>query len=178
MSWLPQFPTPSNLEGMRPWRPPTLTDPKIDVTRLTYIAVDEIIGEQVRLSLSGWPFADQVGRLRFPVARGSDSVIVDRDDFCRFLSDCGYELLPEPPDQKSQHRRHLRISDVFAAELRSQARRSHIGRVDQWIVKPVYDITIDARDVAKLAYYGAVTDVWTEGRAKKYKLVAPPNQTQ
>jgi hypothetical protein len=168
MTWLPSLPSAETFAGFRPWMPPSLENLNLDVTLLTYLAVDEIIEERVRLSLSSWPLADRDGRLRFELPRKRNTAIIHRLELCRFLSDCGHELLPEPPDSKAQHHRFLRIGDVFAAQIRRGIRTT--APVEDWMIKPVYDLTADAREVAKLAYYGAVTERWTEQRAKKYKI--------
>lgn len=136
MSWLPKLPPRPALERMRPWRPPTLANANVDVVRLTYIVIDEMVGDQIRLSLEPWPYADDIGRLRFPPKRPGDSAIVNRASFCALLGDCGHQLLPEPPDPKAEHRRHLRIGDVFAAVLDKKDLEAAPAHPKRWLLGP------------------------------------------
>jgi hypothetical protein len=114
----------------------------LDTTGLSYIVVDEIEGGMVGLSVSDWPRTDEQGRLRFdsePL-----SVVVDRRAFGRFL------------DEHRQPTRPLRIGDVFAARTRPVEPSLNPER---WIEPPVHDVTADAREAAKIAFYAAVAPI-------------------
>ena len=110
----------------------------LDTTGLSYVLVDEIEGGMVGLAVSDWPRTDEQGRLRFdsePV-----QIIVDRGAFERFL------------DAHREPSRPLRIGDVFAA-------RTDTDDPAHWIEPPVHDVTADAREAAKIAFYAAVAPI-------------------
>jgi hypothetical protein len=112
----------------------------LDTTGLSYIVVEEIEGGMVGLAVSDWPRTDEQGRLRFdaePVP-----VTVERAEFERFL------------EQHRQPSRPLRIGDVFAA--RTGRPTQHL---EGWIEPPVHDVTADAREAAKIAFYAAVAPI-------------------
>jgi len=114
----------------------------LDTTGMSYILVDEIEGGMVGLAVSDWPRTDEEGRLRFdaePVA-----VVVDRLAFERFL------------DEHRQPSRPLRIGDVFAARTRLAETSPD---PEKWIEPPVHDVTADAREAAKIAFYAAVAPI-------------------
>lgn len=115
----------------------------LDTAGLSYIVVEEIEGGMVGLAVSDWPRTDAQGRLRFdaePVQAG-----VDRAALEQFL------------DRHRQPSRPLRIGDVFAA-------RTGPPTADPagWIEPPVHDVTAEAREAAKIAFYSAVAPIITE----------------
>jgi hypothetical protein len=128
------------------WRPPALGD--ADPTGLSYVVVDEIEGAMVGLAVSDWPRTDEKGRLRFdssPVLVGAERAALEH-----FLN----RHRDEP--------RALRMGDVFAARARpvetdeAEPRLEPVLDPDRSFEPPVYDITSDAREAAKLSFYGAV----------------------
>jgi len=128
------------------WSPPALGG--ADPSGLSYIVVDEIEGGLIGLAVSDWPRTDEKGRLRFdsiPVLVGAE-----RDALERFL------------DGQRQSNRPLRIGDVFAARTRpvesneAEPRLEPMLDPERWFEPPVYDITSDAREAAKISFYGAV----------------------
>lgn len=125
-----------------------------------YVVVDEIVGSSVGLALSAWPELDAQGRLLF----GATEVYLlgsPRGELETFLSK---HRLPE-----DLRERPLRIGDVFAVRVRPEALEEIVDELDEqqrlepffapesWIEPPVYDVTADARDAAKVAFYAAVT---------------------
>lgn len=114
----------------------------LDTTGLSYILVDEIEGGLVGLAVSEWPRTDEQGRLRFDSE--PMQVAVDRRAFERFL------------DEHREPSRPLRIGDVFAARTRP----AEAGLdPERWIEPPVHDVTADAREAAKIAFYAAVAPI-------------------
>ena len=112
----------------------------VDTTGLSYIVVEEMDGGLAVLAVSDWPRTDERGRLRFdsePV-----QVAVQRDAFERFL------------DLHRQPSRPLRTGDVFAARTGAPA-----PHPEGWIEPPVHDVTADAREAAKIAFYAAVAPI-------------------
>lgn len=136
------------------WSPPALEG--ADPSGLSYLVVDEIEGSIVGLAVSDWPQTDEKGRVRFaspPVLLGAE-----REAFERFL-----ERHRRPPGG-----RPLRIGDVFAARTRpaelrdadeAEPRLEPVLDPEQWIEPPVYDVTADAREAAKVSFYSAVAPV-------------------
>ncbi|MDQ3379563.1 MAG: hypothetical protein M3546_04475 [Actinomycetota bacterium] len=125
-----------------------------------YVVVDEIVGSSVGLALSAWPQLDGQGRLLFGT---TDAYLVGspRGELETFLSE---HRLPE-----DLRERPLRIGDVFAVRVRPEALAEIVDELDEqqrlepffapgsWIEPPVYDVTADAREAAKVAFYAAVT---------------------
>jgi hypothetical protein len=140
----------------------------VDLGRLKYIAVEEVVGDAVGLSVSDWPAADGKGRLRF-TAGGAPirEVGAGAKDLCSVLSRGGIRRVP--PHGAQPGRRVLRVGDVFAAEVDALPdAEEEVEAVAAWLTGPVFDITSDARLVAKLAYYGALTETWDRDQAAEY----------
>jgi hypothetical protein len=158
---------------LRPWLPGNLYDLNLtmkDVEALTYIVVDEIVGDSVGLSLSPWPSADSKGRLRFDIPDGPTEVGVNIEAFCRFLRRSGHRFASRPPKVDERVRRYLRVGDAFGARLSVAFPEVWTEPLDQWVDQPVYNMTREARLVAKLAYYGAVAGVWSPKEAGRFQL--------
>jgi len=128
------------------WSPPALDG--ADPSGLSYVVVDEIEGGLIGLAVSDWPRTDEKGRLRFdstPVLVGAERGALER-----FL------------DSHRDASRPVRIGDVFAARARqieadeAEPRLEPVLDPERWFDPPVYDITSDAREAAKLSFYGAV----------------------
>jgi hypothetical protein len=166
MSWLPPpSTTVREQHPRRPWKPPDLDER--DFARLFYLVVDEIVGGSLGLVLSDWPEVDEQGRLRFdgtPVMLGAE-----REALQSFLSE---HRLPGALAQ-----RPLRIGDAFAVrvirdalaevsdELAAQTRLEPLLPPAKWIEPPVYDVSAEAREAAKAAFYAAVTPTLGPGEA-------------
>lgn len=114
----------------------------LDTTGLSYIVVDEIEGSMVGLSVSEWPRTDEQGRLRFESEPAQ--VAVERKAFERFI------------DEHRAESRAIRIGDVFAARTRPVEPSLNPER---WIEPPVHDVTAEAREAAKIAFYAAVAPI-------------------
>jgi hypothetical protein len=119
------------------------------VAELSYIAIDEIGDGLVTLIVSQWPELDESGRLRFPEPEPV-AVDVDRAAF--------EALLAEHRRPRDLADRALREGDAFAARTTGTEELDGGERRDpgRWIVPPVYDVTADARDAAKAAFFGVV----------------------
>ena len=140
-------------EVQRSWAPNGLRGR--DPSGLSYVVVDEIEGGAVGLAVSEWPRVDAEGRLRFrspPLLLGADRASLER-------------FLGEHRSPRELAERPLRVGDVFAVQARPErlqqaeeveARLEPVLAPEEWIVPPVYDVTPDARDAAKAAFYGAV----------------------
>lgn len=144
--------------------------------------MDEIVGDRVGLSITGWPAADAVGRLSFPISEGVAEAVVSAEGLCCFLDRSNLRFAPRLRGPLPRGRRELRVGVVLAGRLKPSAvhERDEEGRDDEgeewgepigdWLEEPVYDITKDARYVAKLAYWGAVAGTWDKEQAEAYRL--------
>ena len=169
-TWLPPPPAATTEEHRRRWQPSTLKGLGGDASALSYLVVDEIVGGSVGLVLSGWPDADDKGRLRFggrPRMLGADGAVLQR-----FLEE---HRLPD-----GVAARPVRIGDAFAIrvrpdvlgevsdELAAQTRLEPLLDPGAWIEPPVYDVTAEAREAAKAAFYAAVTPTLTPRQAAEF----------
>ena len=159
----------------RPWLPACLAAHDLtvdDVQQLCYIVVEEIVEDAATLGLTPWPAADGHGRLRFDVAGVSDIAVGLR----RLHTEVYLGWLGRRP----------RIGDVLAARIDHAAVRRSGGLWDrplrELLSGPVYDMSKEARLVAKLALYAVRSDVlppqWAENlgmasRAERNRRPAP-----
>ena len=130
----------------------------LDTTGLSYVVVEEIEGGMVGLAVSDWPTTDDKGRLRF----GSEPVqaALELVELERFL------------DLHRQPSRPLRVGDVFAART---GRRPRPGG---WIEPPVHDVTADAREAAKIAFYAAVAPVPSRRKRWQHRAQSRPTTSR
>ena len=150
---------PPRFDRWRLWQPDTLEG--IDPGPLSYVVVDEIVEPTCVLAVSGWPRIDGKGRLRFRLDERPHLVRVSRGDLARYLR--------RHRTSTRHRRREVRIGDVYAAVARTERlpepesgreARELTGETPlDWLEPPVYDVTADARDAAKVALYGAVAPV-------------------
>ena len=92
----------------RPWTPPCVPAELLeDPEALSYLVVDEIVGDTVTIAVSGWPGSDELGRVRFDAVAAdapSGHLLVHRKEL--------HERLYE-----GWLRRTPRVGDAFAAVL-------------------------------------------------------------
>jgi len=157
--WLPKVPPPPPFETWRPWQPPALEG--VEVERLSYIVVDEIVEPTCVLAVTEWPRVDGEGRVRFRLDVRPHLVRVSVGELTRHLG--------KNRTGVRNRRREARIGDVYAAaadteqlpEPESEAEAHELARLHSldWFKAPIYDLTTPAREVAKMALYGAVAPV-------------------
>lgn len=128
-----------------PWVPPLLSRVPFPVLqRLTYAVLDEQDEPpgEVSFVLTPWPRIDDLGRVRH-----------DRDDPIEVgVAETSWRsLLAGRRLPEVLRERPPRIGDVFAVML---LRRDPHHLLDP--IGPVVDVTADARDAARSAFYGAV----------------------
>jgi hypothetical protein len=172
MTWPP--PRPKRLRvDPRPWDPghPSDRGLKDESERLLYIVVDEVVEDWIGLSVSTWPDADSKGRLRFKAETGSVEIGTTRRSLREFLKTATAPI-------KSR----LRVGFVFAARVRESTAQEFVLKaadvgdesasafqdLGAWLERPT-DLTKQARDVAKLAYYGALLSTLPEGVEERWK---------
>ena len=155
----------------------------VDPTRLSYVVVDEIVGDTVTLAVSVWPGLGRArpGPLpRRPRGAPVGHVLVHRREL--------HERLYE-----GWLRRAPRVGDAFAAVLgaTAAARLAASGEVvldaDLQLADAfpgtVADLTAEARNVAKLAFFAAVAGVQPHAQAEDLGQVrtderGPPPRTR
>ena len=161
LTWLPEPPTPRPLGGRR-WSPDVIRG--IPTARLRYVVVDELFGNTAELGISAWPLVDAQGRLRFP-EEATAHIEVDARRMQTFLR--RYRM------PRKAVGRILRTGDAFGFTVRARGLAAFLelhetaeGRERRtmlnpttwaWLEPPIYDVTADAREAAKLSYYAALT---------------------
>lgn len=131
----------------RPWLPAGVGLSRDGLEKLSYIVVDEIVGEDVDLSVSSWPMVDVRGRLLMPT-KDPLAVHAEVEALAAYVN---------RPDVRAGRRPiDIRMGTAMAAEVRTRAMGAARPRLDRWLVPPVHDITAPARDKAKAAFYAAV----------------------
>jgi hypothetical protein len=157
-----------NDSGMRPWLPRSLREHGLTrktVRDLVYVVVDDIDDQVAVLAVYPWPVADRAGRVRFLDLEDSRHIAIPR----RKLESQLYRKLIK---------REPRSGDVFGASLTDPAREwlnTHQDTMwpralDSFLRGPVYDLSSDARGVAKLAYYAAMTPVLAKEHVEHWNL--------
>jgi hypothetical protein len=131
----------------RPWQPAGAGLPRDGLEKLAYIVVDEIVGEDVDLSVSSWPMVDDRGRLLLP-AQDPRAVHTEVEELAAYVN--------RPDVRAGRGVTEIRMGTALAAEVRPAGMRGARPRLEKWLVPPVYDITAPARDKAKAAFYAAV----------------------
>jgi hypothetical protein len=137
------------------------------VAALRYVVLDEMVDDDVGLALWPWPMADGSGRLRFRDLDQRLEVGLTREDLEQQLY-AGWRA------------RRPRVGDVFAARPDDDALEEVRAGKEVWdrpltdlFPGPVYDITVEARHIAKLAYYASVTPVMRTGEPVRWELPRP-----
>jgi hypothetical protein len=150
-----------------PWLPACLHEHGLDIESvqdLSYIVVEEIVEDVVTLTISPWPAADGHGRLRFDVAHV--------DELALPIQDLQTQIY------QGWLRRRPHIGDVFAAIVDGEVLRSAGTRglwvepLERIVPGPVYDLSAEARKVAKLALYASITELLTEADVKEFNMEA------
>jgi hypothetical protein len=151
-----------------PWLPASLRAHGLtedDVKRLSYVVLDEIVDDTVTLAIHPWPVADKDGRVRFPD-----------------LAACRHVAVPRRALETQLYRgwlqREPRLGDVFGFLLTDAAKRRLSRRPDvRWqrglrslVDGAVYDLSPDARTVAKLSYYAAMAPVLAKEEVDHWRL--------
>jgi hypothetical protein len=158
-SWLPRRSRRRSRAGLPPWRP--LGVPR-GVGGLRYAVVEERVSGTLALRVSAWPGVDEQGRLWFP--GGDDEVEVGADvgELWAFLR--RHRRVAHLPSaaRRAFRAREPELGDVFAVVakgpgLHRAAETDAIVKPSSWIKPPVFDVTADARQAARQAFYLALT---------------------
>jgi len=147
MSWLAEIERRSTVAdvppGDVPWVPPILANvPQAALRKLRYVVVDDVDdadGDVVVVS-EAWPTVDVLGRVRHATATAREQTV----PVSRWTSLLERRRIPE-----ELRARAPRVGDAFAMRLPAS----------DDVTKPkgpVVDVTADAREAARTAFYGAV----------------------
>jgi hypothetical protein len=146
---------------MRLWKPDRLPLEGNEFRRLSYVVVDEIVEDAARLSVSSWPRVDEQGRLHFERAERARSVRADVKELRRFVSASRADRGGDPPRVRTGTVLAVRVDKSVLPEPESDEEMREQANPDpphpgEWMEPPVYDVSADARDKAKEAFYAAV----------------------
>ncbi len=142
-----------------------IEDPEA-LAEYAYVVLEEAVDQRFVLLAWTWPRADVSGHLYWPERpeRGPKSATIDG------------HLLRDQVYRPSRIHREPRLGDVYAAARLGQGWDS--GEVVQdartLFAGPVYDISAEAREAAKLSYLGALAPVEgvEEGNDEARRLLA------
>ena len=151
-------------ERRRPWLPACLSVHGLgldDLGRFSYLVVEEIVEDVVGVTISPWPAADGIGRLRFDAGEAPE-VGIGVAQLHEEVYDGWLDRLP-------------RIGDVFGGPVdRSRLAGATTvvwsGPLAELLPGPLYDLTQEARLVAKLAMYAVRSDILPMARAEAYGM--------
>jgi hypothetical protein len=148
----------------RPWLPGCLAAHGLTtatVTELSYLVVEEMVEDVTAITVSPWPAADAHGRLRFDNTDITEvavpTAVLHTELYRGWLS------------------RRPRIGDVFAsrverAALAEAAEGVWSGPLQRLLPGAVYDLSAEARKVAKLALYAVRSDILDPAEARATDL--------
>jgi hypothetical protein len=172
-SWLARSPVAPDAGG-RPWRPSTLRG--LSARRLRYVVVDEVFADIAELSLSSWPVLDAQGRLRFPDAAAADFEV----DAARMRTFLRRHRMP-----RKAAGRPLRTGDAFGFVVDGRGLEAFLeglgspslteaerGRLRnpatwEWLATPIFDVSSEAREAAKLSHNAALAQPLPEQALEK-----------
>jgi hypothetical protein len=158
----------SPAEVRRPWLPKSMKG-KItpeNAAAFVYVVVDEKVGDHVGLTVTRWPAADGLGRLRFDDQHKGLELAVSLK---KLMAELYADLKVERPP---------RAGDVFAVRLSAKGwELLEKGEEMRWtdpildlVDGPVHDISKEARKVAKLALYAIAGPILSPEDARAMEL--------
>jgi hypothetical protein len=146
-----------------------------------YVAVEEIVDDNVGIVVAPWPGVDAEGGLLFADEEERRQAVVDRPSFQRRLGSrkvlaygSGDKALP------ALRARPLSAGDVFAIETRFPDTEVDLRTIGAgWIRGTIVDVTAMARDAAKAAMLAALTGApLSVAEVRAIAEPAPPPETE
>lgn len=145
-----------------PWWPPSLSGAVRSAAGLRrewqYVVVEEVVGATVELLRWPWPLADPLGRLFWDD---------DADDRVMTAA-VPQRLLRLQLYRPNSLVRRPRAGDTFAARITAKADgwdlAAPVDDLTGLFPGPLYDVSADAREAAKLAYQGSSSAVFDGSR--------------
>jgi hypothetical protein len=143
----------------RPWLPACLAASGLTLERvqsMSYLVVEEMVEDIITITVSPWPAADGHGRLRFGETDVAE-VAVPAAELYRQLYQGWLARRPH-------------IGDVFAARVDREVLDAATqdvwdGPLGRLLPEGAYDLSAEARKVAKLALYAARSDILEHAEA-------------
>jgi hypothetical protein len=178
-SWLAPPPERAALEDYPYWIPESLDGVfGADKARaFAYVTVDEIIGDDIGLVVAPWPRVDESGRLRFAPEQSQRLIGGNRIEFSAFIHRERVVMVVtfagqlEDQTADALRARDLAIGDVFAIpadaidqSLDDDGQLTDLAALDGVVV---YDLSVEARQRAKLAMAAALAPALDVERAKE-----------
>lgn len=159
-----------------PWWPPSLSRAVRSAAALrqewNYVVVEEVVGATIELMRWPWPLADPLGRL-FWEDDAEDRVMT---------AGVAQRLVRLQLYRPNALVRRPRAGDTFAAKISSRADGwsavSLVEDLTSLFPGPVYDVSADAREAAKLAYQGASSAIFDGRRDQGMLEEAHQNREQ
>jgi hypothetical protein len=137
-----------------------------------YVVVEEVVGATIELMRWPWPLADPLGRL-FWEDDAEDRVMT---------AGVAQRLVRLQLYRPNALVRRPRAGDTFAAKISSRADGwsavSLVEDLTSLFPGPVYDVSADAREAAKLAYQGASSAIFDGRRDQGMLEEAHQNREQ
>jgi hypothetical protein len=129
----------------RIWVPAGLSRRK-ELATLAYVVIDELESSLVGLTVSPWPTLDDRGRLHFDLERAREVGATKR----------ALEThLAKHRSPRKVAGRPLRMGDTFACGIKEPLKDGELLEPGDWMVPPISDISAEAREAAKLAFFSA-----------------------
>ncbi len=131
------------------WAPEDLPVPPEELAGYSYVVLEEVVGSLALLRRWRWPDVDPFGRLIWPEDCEYDSG----------AAAASIELLRVQLYTPNKLRRRPRCGDTFAASRLADPAwqaEDQVSDVRSLFAGPVYDISADAREAAKLAYHAGL----------------------
>ncbi|MEO7262484.1 MAG: hypothetical protein ABI047_14700 [Jatrophihabitantaceae bacterium] len=132
-----------------PWAPEDLPVQAQDLAAFSYVVVEEVVGPLALLRRWSWPDVDQRGRLIWLADKESDSD----------AAAVAVELLRAQLYAPNGLSRRPRCGDTFAASRWADSGgqdEPEVSDLRELLTSPLYDISADAREAAKLAYHASL----------------------
>ncbi|HEU4355983.1 MAG TPA: hypothetical protein VFT27_10380 [Actinomycetota bacterium] len=152
----------------RIWAPTGLGRRK-DVASLAYVVIDELESGFVGLTINAWPAIDELGRLRFDLAHSLSVGATEREL---------HAYLTKHRTPRKIADRPLRIGDAFACRIRPPILDGELADPSRWMVPPITDVSAEARNAAKLAYFSAAAPVVDRRTHREVVELAPESTPQ
>jgi hypothetical protein len=130
---------------MRIWVPTGLSRRK-GLAALAYVVIDELESSLVGLTVSPWPTLDDRGRLHFDLERARSVGATTR---------ALETYLAKHRTPRKLADRPLRMGDAFACGIKEPLNDGELLEPGDWMVPPISDISAEAREAAKLAFFSA-----------------------
>ena len=131
-----------------PWAPDGLPIAAAEFGGWNYVVLEEIVDDVAVLRRWPWPVVDPLGRLLWTdgAEHDSDAIAVD------------LELLKAQLYTANGLQRQPRCGDTFAAPRQARERRDRRPRDLRTVFGdgPMYDVSADAREAAKIAYQASL----------------------